>query len=103
MFVFQTGSRPRNPLLRLVGSILGLFVVLGVIALGFFAFVALLAGGALWLLIRAFRGQPGSKRPKATASAQPGVIDGEFTVVRESGPHAELERPAPATPQGRHG
>lgn len=103
MFVFQTGSRPRNPLLRLLGSILGLFVVLGVLALGFFAFVALLAGGALWMLVRAFRGQSRSGRPKPTASTEPGVIDGEFTVVRESAPHATLQRPTPATPQGRHG
>ena len=39
MFVFQSNLRPRNPLLRLLGGILGLFAVIGVLAIGFLAFL----------------------------------------------------------------
>lgn|SRR5690606_1669075 len=102
MFVFHTATRPRNPLLRLIGSILGLLVVLGVLALGFFAFVALLAGGALWMLISALRGKSHGARPKSPASADPGIIDGEFTVVRDNEPRSRLGHSRPAHTTGRH-
>ncbi|HOX70921.1 MAG: hypothetical protein WAS23_14745 [Dokdonella sp.] len=81
MFVFRTGLRQRNPLLRLIGGVLGLLAVLGVLALGMFAFVALFVGGTLWFLVHVLLGkrQP-ARRPRASA-ADNGVIDGEFVVV----------------------
>jgi hypothetical protein len=102
MFVFQTGSRPRNPLLRLIGSILGLLVVLGVLALGFFAFLALLVGGALWMLVRSLRGTARPRPAKPAPSSETGIIDGEFTVVRDAPVRAALEHPA-ASIHGRNG
>jgi hypothetical protein len=102
MFVFQTGLRPRNPVLRLIGSILGLFVVLGVLALGFFAFLALLAGGALWMLVRMLRGATRPRAAKPATTGESGIIDGEFTVVRDAPARAALEHPA-ASVHGRSG
>jgi hypothetical protein len=94
MFVFQSSLRPRNPLLRLIGGILGLIVVLGLIALGLFAFIALFAGGAIWYLIHMFRAKrPPVTRPK-THSGDSGVIDGEFTVVSSSEQHVRIEHSA---------
>jgi hypothetical protein len=94
MFVFQSSLRPRNPALRLIGGILGLFVVLGLIALGLFAFIALFAGGAIWYVIHLFRAKrPPVSRPKSQASDN-GVIDGEFTVVANGDQRARIEHPA---------
>lgn len=93
MFVFQSSLRPRNPLVRLVGGILGLIVVLGLVALGFFAFLALFIGGAIWYAIHTFRAKrPASSRVKA-AAPEPGVIDGEFTVVASTDRYARIEQP----------
>jgi hypothetical protein len=94
MFVFQSSLRPRNPLLRLIGGILGLIVVLGLIALGLFAFIALFAGGAVWYVIHLFRAKrPPASRPKSHATDN-GVIDGEFTVVANGDQRARIEHPA---------
>ena len=51
MFVFRSTIRPRNPLLRLLGGILGFLAVLAVLALGLFAFAALVVGGAILLVL----------------------------------------------------
>ena len=48
MFVFQSSLRPRNPVVRLIGGVLGLIVVLGLVVFGFFAFVALFIVGSTW-------------------------------------------------------
>lgn len=93
MFVFQSHLRPRNPLVRVIGGVLGLVVVLGLIALGFFAFLALFVGGAFWYLIHMLRAKrPRSARPRAK-KPEDGVIDGEFTVVGDSDRRIRIEQP----------
>jgi hypothetical protein len=97
MFVIHSGLRPRNPVTRLIGWVLGLLAVLGVLALGFFAFVAILVVGAVWMLVNALRGYkrpPARPAPKATDS---GIIDGEFIVVRESEKRTRIEAASIAT------
>lgn len=93
MLVFQSSLRPRNPLVRLIGGILGLIVVLGLVALGFFAFIALFIGGAIWYLVHLLRAQR-PRRPQAqTAKRQDGVIDGEFTVIGDTDHRIRIELP----------
>lgn len=99
MFVFQSSLRPRNPLARLIGSILGLLAVLGLLAIGAFAFAALLVGGALWLLWNAVRGKRGPRPRPAPAPAESGVIDGEFTIVRSTDRPERIEQGKKSAPQ----
>jgi hypothetical protein len=75
--------RSRHPLARLVAGVLSIVAVLALLALGTFVLVALLVGGALLLIVNAFRSasRPRADAPPAPAPAPPGVIEGEFTVV----------------------
>jgi hypothetical protein len=94
MFYARFGPSLRHPLARFVGGILGIVVVLGVLALGLFAFAAVVAIGAVWMVINMFR-KPRMPRPPASAeapAASPGVIDGEFTVIRETPNHSNIPR-----------
>lgn len=94
MFHARFGPRLRHPLVRLLGGILGIVAVLGVLMLGLFAFAALLIGGALWMLFNALR-RPRAAAPRtaqAPAADKPGVIDGEFTVLRNQGNHSGVPR-----------
>lgn len=76
--------RPRHPLARLLGGVLGLVAVLMLVALGLFAFAALAIGGVLFLLVNALRARSApAHTPAGGAAAPAGVIEGEFTVVRE--------------------
>ena len=93
MFVFQSTLRPRNPLVRLIGGILGLFAVLGLLALGVFAFAALFVGGAVWYVIHLFRAQYSGHPQAKAAKAEDGVIDGEFTVLGDSDRRLRIDQP----------
>ncbi len=93
MFVFQSSLRPRNPLARLIGGILGLIVVLGLVLFGFFAFVALFIVGSIWYLIHILRAKRPSPSQPTAARAEEGVIDGEFKVVESTDRHARIEQP----------
>lgn len=85
--------KPRHPLARLLGGVLGLVAVLMLVALGLFAFAALAIGGALFLLVNALRARPTPARaPTAGPAAPAGVIEGEFTVVREPSPDPSARR-----------
>src|SRR5690606_27905479 len=81
MFVFQSSLRPRNPLLRLIGGILGLLAVIGVLAIGFFAFIALMVGAAIWYLIHLLRAKGKPVAPRQASAPSSDIIDGEFSVV----------------------
>lgn len=75
--------RPRHPLVRLLAGVVGAAALLLLIALGVFAMVAIAVGGLVFMLVHALRSP---QRPVAAAAPnasapQPGVIDGEFTVV----------------------
>lgn len=91
--MFHAPFRPRNPLARLIGGILGILAVAGVLALGVFALAALVIGGGLfWLfstLRHSARRTTAAPAPAPGASAPaPGIIDGEFTVIRARPDHS---------------
>jgi hypothetical protein len=88
MFGFRFHSRAQHPLVRLLALVVGAAVLLVVLAFGFFAAVALAIGGAVVVLINALR-TPQRATPGAAPAAQtpPGVIEGEFKIVRETPAH----------------
>lgn len=80
--------RTRNPLLRALGAIAGVLIVAAVLVFGFFIALALVAIGAVIWAVRQFSRPSatttGSQQPASSAPpTPPGVIEGEFTVVRE--------------------
>jgi len=87
--MFHAPFRLRNPLARLIGGILGLLAVAGVLALGVFALAALVIGGGLFWLFNTLRHS--ARKPTAAPAAPapaPGIIDGEFTVIRARPDHS---------------
>lgn len=90
MFVFRSAIRPRNPLLRLLGGILGFLAVLAVLALGMFAFAALVVGGAIWFVVNQLRGTRRPAQGQAAHSQNGDVIDGEFSIVGNSAPPTRI-------------
>lgn len=76
--------RPRHPLARLLSGVLGIAALLMLVTLGMFAFAALVIGGALFLLLNAFRSARPPRAQAGAPTATPGVIEGEFTVVRDA-------------------
>lgn len=86
MFVFHSAIRPRNPLLRLIGGIFGFLAVLAVLALGLFAFAALVVGGAIWFMVNQFRSAQRPAAKRAEGENRNDVIDGEFSIVGNSTP-----------------
>ncbi|MEP6510168.1 MAG: hypothetical protein ABJB02_01135 [Dokdonella sp.] len=90
------GLRSRHPLARLVVGIIGLLTLALLVALGMFAFAALVIGGGLFLLVGTLR-RPRTIRAQANAAmnATPtpaGVIEGEFTVVPSTPVNADVRR-----------
>lgn len=79
--------RTRNPLLRALGAIVGVLVVAAVLVSGFFIALALVAVGAvIWVvrqLSRSGIATPANPQAPSAPPPPPGVIEGEFTVVRE--------------------
>lgn len=71
--------RPRHPLARLVWIAVGAVAAAAALVLSAIVLAVLVAGGAAWLLWRALRG---AMHGASAATPQPGVIDGEFTVLR---------------------
>jgi hypothetical protein len=84
-FSFSTPRPPRHPLLRA-----GLAVA-GLVLLGFFAAFGVLIAALVLVAFAArrvwmqLRGGARPLDPQATRSADPKVIDGEFSVVRKPG------------------
>ncbi|MBN8482289.1 MAG: hypothetical protein J0L88_11940 [Xanthomonadales bacterium] len=75
----------RTPLARLVAAVLTVLAIAAVFALGVFALAALVVGAVVLWLYRAVRGPALATRAgAATPPPPPGIIDGEFTVVRAS-------------------
>ncbi|HJU39758.1 MAG TPA: hypothetical protein VJ724_09310 [Tahibacter sp.] len=77
--------RTRNPLLRALGAVVGVLVVGAVLVFGFFVAIALVTVGAAIWAFRQFSGARATPVPQRTAPPPPpaGVIEGEFTVVRD--------------------
>jgi hypothetical protein len=83
MFYWRWFNRPRHPLSRLLIGVLGAVLLVGILALGFFALVAFAIIGAIVALVRAF-----VKQAPRTAASGPAenVIEGEYVVLRHSAP-----------------
>ena len=82
MFRWIIQSRSRHPLVRLLATVLGAIALVAVLAFGMFAAAALVIGGAFVLLFNALRAAPRAAGTVPPAPP-PGVIEGEFTVVRD--------------------
>lgn len=80
--MFRVMFRPRHPLARLLAGVLAVLAVAAVLALGVFALAAFVVGGLLLWGIRTLRAAFSSPRGVPPEQPSPGVIDGEFTVVR---------------------
>lgn len=84
MFYRFAVAPPRSPLMRLISVVVGALMLLALIALGMFAFLALVIGGAVFMLVRSMRKPRVAVSPDSAAASRPAnlnVIDGEFTVI----------------------
>ncbi len=86
--MFRFHFRPRNPLVRLLGGIVGILAVAAVLALGVFALAALVVGGGLLWLYSTARGSLRKPAAAQSATPPPGIIDGEFTVIPSRPDHS---------------
>lgn len=86
--MFRFHFRPRNPLVRLIGGIVGVLAVAAVLALGVFALAALVIGGGLLWLYSTVRGSLVKPTVVPAAATPPGIIDGEFTVIQHRPDHS---------------
>jgi hypothetical protein len=82
MLYWRWFNRPRHPLLRGVLALVGAVLLVGILALGFFALVAFAVVGAIVAITRAIvRAQAGaSAAPQAARDAR--VLEGEYVVLR---------------------
>ncbi len=83
MFHWTFRSRARHPLMRLVAAAVGVLALLLLLAFGLLAAAALVIGGGLVLLFNTLRAGRSAARARP-APASSGVIEGEFTVVRDA-------------------
>jgi hypothetical protein len=83
MFYWRWFNRPRHPLLRLALGIIGALLLVGILVLGFFALVAFAFIGGVVALLRAVS-RAGANAPNREAALDPHVIEGEFSVIRDS-------------------
>jgi hypothetical protein len=72
-FFTYTPSKPRHPLLRLVLGLLGLVVLAGLVVVGLFVGLGMLAFAAARRMLR---------KP-AAAPVEPNVIDAQYTVIEK--------------------
>lgn len=82
MLYWRWSIRPRHPLMRAVLALIGAVLLVGVLALGFFALLAFAVIGTIVAITRAIvRAQAGTNAaPHAAGSAR--VLEGEFVVLR---------------------
>lgn len=69
--------KPRHPLLRAAFGLLGLGLLAVLLVFGLFVGAAMLASGLLVRLLR--------QRGKPIAARRPGVVEGEYRVVKKPG------------------
>ena len=82
MIRWRFNPRTRHPLARLLTWVAGGAALLVLLAFGLFAAAALVIGGAIVVLVKAF-GAPARSAPARPAAAG-GIIEGEFKVVGET-------------------
>ena len=81
MLYWRWFNRPRHPLLRAVLALIGAVLLVGVLALGFFALVAFAVIGAIVAITRTImRAHTGVPAPQAAGNAR--VLEGEYVVLR---------------------
>jgi len=79
MLYWRWFNRPRHPLLRAALALVGAVLLVGVLALGFFALLAFAFVGAIVAITRAVaRAQHSTASP---VSADARVLEGEFVVL----------------------
>jgi hypothetical protein len=84
MLSWRWFNRPRNPLARLLLAAVGLVVLAGLLAVGFFALIAFAVIGAIVAVTRALvRTHAAAAQGPAPHAAgdHPRVIEGEFVVI----------------------
>ena len=80
MLYWRWFNRPRHPLLRAALALVGAVLLVGVLALGFFALLAFAFVGAIVAITRAVaRAQHASTPSPVSADAR--VLEGEFVVL----------------------
>lgn len=79
---FTTPRRPRHPLLRVLVGALGLAMLLGLLFVGVFVGLAMLAGGMLWRLWKQ-RGKPIAGTRRRTIEGH--VLEGTYRSVGKTG------------------
>lgn len=86
-FTLPSPRRSRHPLVRALSLLIGVALVGVLLVFGLVVAGVLLVGGGLLLAVRQWT-RKGSA-PRAAADArQPEVLEGEFVVLRQTGPAA---------------
>jgi threonine/homoserine/homoserine lactone efflux protein len=81
--------RRRHPLAQAFSLVLGVFVLGVLMVFGLVVAGVLMVGGALWLIWRQWKHARTAVASPASASRtphQPDVLEGEYVVIRQSGP-----------------
>jgi len=66
--------KPRNPLVKIALGLLGLVILAVLVVGGIFVGAAMILAGITWKLL-------GARKARATAKADPTVVDAEYRVV----------------------
>lgn len=82
MLYWRWFNRPRHPLLRAMLALVGAVLLVGVLALGFFALVAFAFIGAIVAITRAIARAHGGVNPAGHAAGNARVLEGEYVVLR---------------------
>ena len=83
-FSMPSMRRSRNPLARVLSLLLGVAVLGVLLVFGLVVAGVLLVGGIVLLVVRQWKQGHAPAVPKA--EAQPTVLEGEFTVIRQDCP-----------------
>lgn len=86
-FVLPSPRRSRHPLVRALSLLVGVALVGVLLVFGLVVASVLLVGGGLFLALRQWTRGRGVQRT-AAAAHKPEVLEGEFVVLRQTGPAA---------------
>lgn len=83
-FALPSMRRPRHPLARALSLLLGVALLAVLLVFGLVVAGVMLVGGIVLLAVRQWKQGRAPAAPRA--EAQPAVLEGEFTVIREGRP-----------------
>ena len=86
-FTLPSPRRSRHPLVRALSLLVGVALVGVLLVFGLVVAGVLLVGGGVLLAVRHWTRKGSAARPVAGAR-QPEVLEGEFVVLRQTGPAA---------------